>query len=917
MNGRRSGVFLRRLVAIGLLVAAPGVSAPAGEEAPKSEGPVVLGKGPAYETIGKMAVMHEGRVKPLDTLAREEIKQIFGRESAVKLHKPAIRLDGKVRTLDSLTPAEVDKVFTAPNKPEVFNELFETWGPIGTFLNWSARPEFWDDQPFILADYLPLRRLILAESIHAKLKVIAEKPETSQDAKTAIARIVDDPQPTASTLSELLNLPKLAAADRKTIAELALSLGEDRKWLTPTEIAESRIHSRGQTLPFNAWFSDATQRKRSFDANPQSTERPTEEEKRGIETGTRLFHYQAFRDRSLSRVEPLLIMPRPTNATFLEYTTKAIDKVREVQDMSKLAKMQLDALKALDTYWNDTPREDRRDPGKDKAFDEKYTTWLRESSTWVPLVVLLEAKPEELTAAGFPEKETKAFLTAFREFEQAEDSYPGQVNPSITQALLDSSRALGTALNPEKYPTLAMMERETRFNEFSPFWKAPYAYGSALFLLAISLGFVGVAKNTLMGKVGSLTYLLGMGALLYGIGLEVYGFYLRILISGWAPVTNMYETVIWVALVTAVLSFVFELIFHRTYAALAGSGVALLGTIAAANVPLLDPSIKSLVPVLRSNFWLTIHVLTEVSSYAAFGLAWGLGLIAVLYYLTATYRRSPSFTELALPLVPALPLLSVGTVGLAASYGAFGESWLTGNTLFYTFAIMAGLGGMVSLGVIWALIGESVSRVFYRWRLKGSGLEDAAESPFGPPQTADFGPSHDQPARPVVKPTVDEIRAIEAASKPKLDPRSQMMQETAAKIKPLSTFIYRSMQVGVLLIAAGTILGGVWADYSWGRFWGWDPKEVWALITLLVYLVPLHGRFAGWVNTFGLVIASVVCFLSVVMAWYGVNFVLGVGLHSYGFVEAGYQGAMSIILAAIMSFPIGAYWRRRLTYMTA
>ncbi len=116
------------------------------------------------------------------------------------------------------------------------------------------------------------------------------------------------------------------------------------------------------------------------------------------------------------------------------------------------------------------------------------------------------------------------------------------------------------------------------------------------------------------------------------------------------------------------------------------------------------------------------------------------------------------------------------------------------------------------------------------------------------------------------------------------------MQRTAAMVKPLSNFIYRAMQVGVLLIAAGTILGGVWADYSWGRFWGWDPKEVWALITLLVYLIPLHGRFAGWVSTFGLVAASVVCFLSVIMAWYGVNFVLGVGLHSYGFVEGRLAG---------------------------
>src|SRR5207248_10900546 len=158
------------------------------------------------------------------------------------------------------------------------------------------------------------------------------------------------------------------------------------------------------------------------------------------------------------------------------------------------------------------------------------------------------------------------------------------------------------------------------------------------------------------------------------------------------------------------------------------------------------------------------------------------------------------------------------------------------------------------------------------------------------------------------------IRAMAARQRPKLDARGRAMQATAARIKPLSNFIYRTMQVGVLLIAAGTILGGIWADYSWGRFWGWDPKEVWALITLLVYLIPLHGRFAGWVNTFGLVVASVVCYLSVVMAWYGVNFVLGVGLHSYGFVEGGSQGIMAVIIFGVLAIPTAAAWRRRLAY---
>ena len=119
-----------------------------------------------------------------------------------------------------------------------------------------------------------------------------------------------------------------------------------------------------------------------------------------------------------------------------------------------------------------------------------------------------------------------------------------------------------------------------------------------------------------------------MTGLVAGIALEVFGFYLRVRISGWAPVTNMYETVIWVSLVTAVLGLVFELIFRQDVRRAGRLGRGAAGHGAAANVPLLDPSIHNLQPVLRSNYWLTIHVLTEVSSYAAFALAMGLGLIA-------------------------------------------------------------------------------------------------------------------------------------------------------------------------------------------------------------------------------------------------------------------------------------------------
>lgn len=89
------------------------------------------------------------------------------------------------------------------------------------------------------------------------------------------------------------------------------------------------------------------------------------------------------------------------------------------------------------------------------------------------------------------------------------------------------------------------------------------------------------------------------------------------------------------------------------------------------------------------------------------------------------------------------------------------------------------------------------------------------------------------------------------------------------------------MQVGCVILIFGILLGAVWADSSWGRFWGWDPKETWALITWFVYIAFLHGRSAGWLNWKGLAFVSVAAFPVVVMTYYGVNFYLS-GLHSYG-----------------------------------
>lgn len=122
----------------------------------------------------------------------------------------------------------------------------------------------------------------------------------------------------------------------------------------------------------------------------------------------------------------------------------------------------------------------------------------------------------------------------------------------------------------------------------------------------------------------------------------------------------------------------------------------------------------------------------------------------------------------------------------------------------------------------------------------------------------------------------------------------------AKQINAGVTSIYRCMQIGVVLLAAGIILGGVWADYSWGRFWGWDPKETWALIALLGYLAILHGRLTGWIRQFGMAASAILSFSLVIMAWYGVNFVLGAGLHSYGFGAGGVEYVTAFVLIHVL-----------------
>lgn len=273
----------------------------------------------------------------------------------------------------------------------------------------------------------------------------------------------------------------------------------------------------------------------------------------------------------------------------------------------------------------------------------------------------------------------------------------------------------------------------------------PFEWAAALYLLAFLFFFYAPAKKER-----------GFFFTVLAILFHTLGIALRVYILSRPPVSNMYESMIFMNWALMIYACFFSWTQKNEIALKAGALVSALVMIYGNLLPI-DSSLEVLVPVLRSNYWLSIHVMTIVSSYGAFGLAMALGHRQL--YLDTVQKLTPK------------------------------------------------------------------------------GEEDS------------------------------------------------------------SYLIFRVIQLGTLLIGVGTFLGGVWANESWGRFWGWDPKETWALITFLGYLVIVHLKYARKISDFYMAVGSVLGFLLVLMTWYGVNFVLGRGLHSYGAGSGGMQWVIYYLIA--------------------
>jgi ABC-type transport system involved in cytochrome c biogenesis permease subunit len=130
--------------------------------------------------------------------------------------------------------------------------------------------------------------------------------------------------------------------------------------------------------------------------------------------------------------------------------------------------------------------------------------------------------------------------------------------------------------------------------------------------------------------------------------------------------------------------------------------------------------------------------------------------------------------------------------------------------------------------------------------------------------------------------------------------------------KSLARMIYGIVCFATLFSFVGTVLGGIWADQSWGRFWGWDPKENGALIIVLWNALILHLRWGGLIRERGLVCCAIFGNVVTAWSWFGVN-MLGIGLHSYGFTEAAFKWLVLFVASQLAFIALGMlpvkWWR--------
>lgn len=455
--------------------------------------------------------------------------------------------------------------------------------------------------------------------------------------------------------------------------------------------------------------------------------------------------------------------------------------------------------------------------------------------------------------------------------------------PEEFNAAVDKYRTVFAADAPDKNPVDNLFEKalytpfnsigklrvEAAYNRFAPFYQCAglYVFG---FLLAVIGYFLSVAEKprwaAALRRSATAVLLLTLAVHTLALLTRMY-----IMDRPGVFVTNLYSSAIFIGWGCVALCLVVERVFPVGIGNAVAALLGLASCIVAHNLASED-TLEMMQAVLDTNFWLATHVTTVTLGYTATFVAGFLGALYVEQVLATVVRDS--FRSRAEPTVGALLAFGLATLG-AVALPLAGLWFVTTALAEFRFLPPAVLWGgfylVAAAGAVYALL-VLLLRVSYE-AVDAHGRPLAGEVPGL--------------ARPLV----------------------------GAAFTPESSKVLGQMMYGVLCFATllsfvGTVLGGIWADQSWGRFWGWDPKENGAVLIVLWNSLILHARWAGLVKERGVAVLALFGNAITAWSWFGTN-QLGIGLHAYGFDTRLADGCFNFWLSQLFVLALGAAIPRR------
>lgn len=935
------------------------------------------------DVIRGMPVFHEGRTKPFDSYANLAMENICHRsKGSIKLGFEDYRAENSNDVPESakaLFPSGDNRSFT----------------PAELVLSWMLTPSHWEEVPFIYAPHESVREIIgVPKTNDRNIKLQFVSPKQIAESKS-LAKYLEEAQRRRREAAQGGAMAAPTGVD-KLIIEVFDRYNDYRAIsFDPTlPLSVGPIAVPGSRAGFVHYVSEAMrlvsgdEQESNYGAMLANLARFGEDNK-GNPLSNAAGETFAALESVRNMVSPLVLQDSARSVVTLEDAAKAVERLHRVAKQLAAASSEnkdilYEQLKAPAGQGNENLAKIFRElaansrellqiteemraalydegkglmvaPSLNVAALSKKRDTKNQSQPWLSLNAILYS--EGLTEQ-FPKGKLETVRKSWKAFAStAKKALAGEDAPDLIETqenLVQSLRSLGDTLEPIReeliqqqldedeldsdlvsytaYPKDEAIAREYHYNSLSPFF-----WSWCISLCAC------VAYSLQMGRLKKPMFWLGSLIFLGGILFTGYGFYLRVAITGWAPVTNMYETVIFVPYVVAILGLWF-LFLPILWPGIAHAWRLTALPLTWESTPLTSEQQNKLAPATWSlaGAMLALPRLAGMAFafwFLAIAKGYGDGHQTILRALPPADLLAGHYSNLLNDLL--VWSVSLVCLILAVWYGPRVVLTMLGSILFVPWCW--------AVDDVGEMIAETQKRAWFGWAAAAFAAFGTCIAWYSPP---DILNKNFSPLQPVLRSnfwlTIHVLTIVASygagflalilgnisvgylvfgryrapahsnlAAKPGMQAAGEV-EEFDHRSRPpeafneVAQYCYRAIQVAVMLLVAGTILGGVWADVSWGRFWGWDPKEVWALISALVYLAILHGRYAGWFNNVGLVFGTVLGASMIMFSWYGVNFILpmfadggAVGLHSYGSGAGGLEFVTGFIVVNWIWLTIG------------